>query len=367
MLDRDAVVLPAGLPAAVAALRGLDPALEEAAYSLGRSPLGAPSAGSCCRASAPGGARRRAAGRPAPARGVRGAADAAIPDVHDGDLRPVPLVVQRRRRPTCSPACSCCCCVLLLLAELRLRGRRGYARIGGGAPARPSGCGSARSRPAALAGVAGAGRLRARRPALQPGALARGRVLDGVPDRGAGRGDDHHGLARAGRRCGGHRAGAAGRLARRAAPRRDAHAVVERSTYAAHALPGIVVALALVTVSIRCAAALPDRAAAAARLRDHVPAAGGGQRPRSLEQAPPVLDDVARSLGLKPAASARRVTLPLIRVRARRRCRAGLPGRVDRADRDPAARPDRDVDPGDRVLVELVVRARTAQRRRTRC
>jgi iron(III) transport system permease protein len=33
----------------------------------------------------------------------------------------------------------------------------------------------------------------------------------------------------------------------------------------------------------------------------------------SLEHAPPVLDDVARSLGLKPAAVLGRVTLPLVR------------------------------------------------------
>ncbi len=83
----------------VAALRGLDPALEEAAYSLGHGrwrtfvrvvlPQLRPALlGGCLLVGA------------APARRVRRAADAALPDLHHRDLRPVPLHVQRRRRPT---------------------------------------------------------------------------------------------------------------------------------------------------------------------------------------------------------------------------------------------------------------------------
>ena len=91
----------------------------------------------------------------APARGVRRAADAALSDLHHRDLRPVPVHLQRRPAPRCWPASSCCSAWLLLLAELRLRGRRGYARIGGGArPAGPPGG----ARPAHAAGAGRAGR-----------------------------------------------------------------------------------------------------------------------------------------------------------------------------------------------------------------
>ena len=90
--------------------------------------------------------------------------------------------------------------------------------------------------------------------------------------------------------------------------------VIERCTFAAHALPGIVVALALVAISIRsvrplyqtlplllvgyCIMFLP-RALVSIR--------------SSLEQAPPVLEDVARSLGDGRLKTLFRVTLPMIR------------------------------------------------------
>jgi iron(III) transport system permease protein len=90
--------------------------------------------------------------------------------------------------------------------------------------------------------------------------------------------------------------------------------VVERATYSAHALPGIVVALALVAVSIRVVPALyqtlPVLLFAYAVL--FLPRAMVSVR-ASLEQAPPVLTDVARSLGLNPVQALARVTLPLLR------------------------------------------------------
>jgi len=91
-------------------------------------------------------------------------------------------------------------------------------------------------------------------------------------------------------------------------------AVLERCTFAAHALPGIVVALALVAVSVRMVRPLyqtvPLLLLGYAVL--FLPRALVSVR-SSLEHAPPVLDDVARSLGLKPAAVLGRVTLPLVR------------------------------------------------------
>lgn len=89
--------------------------------------------------------------------------------------------------------------------------------------------------------------------------------------------------------------------------------LVERSTYFANALPGIVVALALVTVAIRVVEPLYQTYAllVAAYAIMFIPRAVVSVR-SALEQAPPLFDDVAHSLGTGPIATARRVTLPLI-------------------------------------------------------
>jgi iron(III) transport system permease protein len=90
--------------------------------------------------------------------------------------------------------------------------------------------------------------------------------------------------------------------------------VIERATFTAHALPGIVVALALVAVSIRSVRplyqTLPLLLLGYAIL--FLPRAVVSIR-SSLEHAQPVLEDVARSLGERPAGILVRVTLPLIR------------------------------------------------------
>jgi iron(III) transport system permease protein len=90
-------------------------------------------------------------------------------------------------------------------------------------------------------------------------------------------------------------------------------AVVERSTYIANALPGIVVALAFVTVSIRVVQPIYQTFALllAAYAVMFLPRAVVSLR-AALEQAPPVLEEMSRSLGVGPLETARRVTLPLI-------------------------------------------------------
>ena len=92
-----------------------------------------------------------------------------------------------------------------------------------------------------------------------------------------------------------------------------ASTVIERSTYIANALPGIVVGLALVVASLRLVPALYQTPAllVAAYAILFLPRAVMTVR-AGLEQAPVVLDDVAHSLGSGPLATARRVTLPLI-------------------------------------------------------
>ena len=89
--------------------------------------------------------------------------------------------------------------------------------------------------------------------------------------------------------------------------------LVERSTYVANALPGIVVALAFVTVSLKVLPGIYQTAVllVAAYAVLFLPRAVVSVR-SGLEQAPLVLDDVARSLGSGPLETARRVTLPVI-------------------------------------------------------
>src|SRR3546814_4496392 len=93
--------------------------------------------------------------------------------------------------------------------------------------------------------------------------------------------------------------------------------LVERSTYTANALPGIVVALALITVTINYAVGLYQSAVVlmAAYLILFLSRAVVSVR-ASLEQAPPVLENVAKSLGLSGLATTWRVTVPIVLPRS---------------------------------------------------
>jgi iron(III) transport system permease protein len=203
-------------------------------------------------------------------------------------------------------------CLVLLLAELRLRGHRGYARTGRGA-ARPV-------RPVRLGGLT--------LPAL--GALAAVVALAlAVPlgslgywmARGASASIDWVAL--------GETTGTTLLLAAAAAlvvtalalppgwlavrARGRVSTLLERSTYLGSAVPGIVVALALVTLSIRATPWLyqtvPVLLAAYAVL--FLPRAVVTVR-AAVEQSPRLYDDVAASLGSTPLDRLRRVTLPLL-------------------------------------------------------
>ncbi|MFJ2033621.1 ABC transporter permease [Streptosporangium sp. NPDC087985] len=89
--------------------------------------------------------------------------------------------------------------------------------------------------------------------------------------------------------------------------------LAERSTYVGNALPGIVIALALVTVSIRFVppAYQTTGLLLAAYTIMFLPRAMVSVR-AAIAQVPPVLDDVAHSLGARGMATLRRVILPLI-------------------------------------------------------
>ena len=90
-------------------------------------------------------------------------------------------------------------------------------------------------------------------------------------------------------------------------------AFAERASYAGHALPGIVVALSLVFFATRYAPALYQRVPLVvfAYVVLFLPLAVAAVYARAA-QAPPVLEDVARSLGVPPASVARRVLAPLL-------------------------------------------------------
>jgi iron(III) transport system permease protein len=89
--------------------------------------------------------------------------------------------------------------------------------------------------------------------------------------------------------------------------------LTERVTYIGHALPGIVVALSLVAVTIRFARPVYQTTGLliTAYAILFFPLALVSIR-AALAQVPPILDDVGRSLGVSPLGVLRRVTLPLI-------------------------------------------------------
>jgi len=88
--------------------------------------------------------------------------------------------------------------------------------------------------------------------------------------------------------------------------------LLERSTYAGHALPGVVVALSLVFLSVRYAygAYQTTLLLVVAYAVLFLPLAVGAVR-ASAAQSPPALEEVARSLGRSPRQVLRTVTLPL--------------------------------------------------------
>ncbi|MCW2879471.1 MAG: binding-protein-dependent transport system inner rane component [Sphaerisporangium sp.] len=204
------------------------------------------------------------------------------------------------------------CCAVLLLAELRLRGRRRYARLGSGAariaPPVRLGLWSA---PALLA-VLGVVVLALGVPL---GSLARWLVV------GASTAFPLGTLAQTAGTALGLGLMAALLTTLCAIPvawlsvrhRGRVSSTLERSTYIGNALPGIVVALALITVSIRFVR--PAYQTTGLLLIAYVimflPRAVVSVR-AAVAQAQPVLDDVAHSLGAGTISRLRRVTLPLM-------------------------------------------------------
>lgn len=203
-------------------------------------------------------------------------------------------------------------CLLLLLAEVRLRGRGRYSRIGSGSARilRPARLG--RTTPVALAAVAG---LLILALGVPMGSLVNWLVV------GSSAAFPLGSLVSATATSLGLGLAAAVVTILLALPvallaerhRGRLATLLERSTYVAHALPGIVIALSLVFVAIHFAQPLyqttPLLVIGYAIL--FLPMAMIGVR-SALAQSSPSLEEVARSLGDGPIAVMRRVTLPLI-------------------------------------------------------
>ena len=203
-------------------------------------------------------------------------------------------------------------CLVLLLAEIRLRGRRGYARTGRGASRPPRPVMLGRLTWLALAGLAAVIVLALVVPL---GSLGYWMLA------GASTAFDWAALAATTGTTLALAAAAAvattamalptGWLAVRARSRMST--LLERATYLGSSVPGIVVALALVTLSIRATPWLyqtvPVLLAAYAIL--FLPRAIVTVR-AAVEQSPGIYDDVASSLGSTAFDRMRRVTLPLL-------------------------------------------------------
>ena len=204
-------------------------------------------------------------------------------------------------------------CLLLLLAELRLRGDVALWRVGAGSPRELRRVGLGRARPVALGFVALVVALSLGVPVSS---LVHWLLVGSSTAFPAGE------LLAATLTTAGLGLAAAALTTVLALPvvwlavryRGTVGNALERATFTAHALPGIVVALALIAVSVRSMRplyqTLPLLLVGYAIL--FLPRAVVSIR-SSLEHARPVLEDVARSLGQRPSRVLVRVTLPLIR------------------------------------------------------
>ncbi|MFN8523836.1 MAG: iron ABC transporter permease [Chloroflexota bacterium] len=203
-------------------------------------------------------------------------------------------------------------CLLALVCEQLLRGRTRYARVGSGVARLVAPAALGRSRPLALGGLVVLLALALGVPFVMLGFWLRTGSSTAVSVAVL------RDSALASAAYGGIGALASVVLALPVAwlavRRPSALSVVtERATYVAHALPGIVVALSLVSITLKFAQPLYQSVwlLLTAYVILFFPLALVSIR-AALGQVPPVLDDVGRSLGASPISVLLRVTVPLI-------------------------------------------------------
>ncbi|GAT83560.1 iron ABC transporter permease [Streptomyces sp. F-3] len=298
------VLLPVG-----AALRGLDPAQEEAARSLGHGPLR-----TFLRVTLP--QLRPAAGGGALLVALYTLSDFGAVSLMRYDTFTLAIHTSYRASFDRTPAAALsvvlvAMTVALVAAEARTRGRAGHARTGKGA-ARPAALAAlGRWRPLALLWCAAVTAVAVVFPLAVLGYwLAVGNSATWDLVRLAETTWATLGVAAAGAGLTTLLALPVGVIAARYRGR--GARLLEQAAYAGHALPGITVALALVFFAVRYAYPLYQRlpllVCAYAVL--FLPVAVAATRAAVL-QAPPVLEDVARSLGRRPWQVLREVTVPL--------------------------------------------------------
>ncbi|MEO3976004.1 iron ABC transporter permease [Streptomyces sp. CAU 1734] len=296
------------LPVA-AALRGVDPAQEEAARSLGAGPVR-----TFVKVTAP-------QLRPAAAGGSILVALYVLSDFgsvsitrYDTFTRAIHSSYQASFDRTPAAVLGCVLVtltVLLVLAENRTRGRAGHSRTGRGSARPPVRLRLGALTAPALAWCAGVAAVTVAFPLATLGYwLTIGTSADRDPQRLLDAASATLLLAAAGAAVTTLLALPVGVLSAR--HRGRAARLLEQSVWAGHAVPGITVGLALVFFSVRYAyplyQELPLLIAAYAVL--FLPVAVASARAAVL-QAPPVLEEVARSLGRSPLRVLREITVPL--------------------------------------------------------
>lgn len=202
-------------------------------------------------------------------------------------------------------------CLVVLAADLRLRGRMVASRVGAGVAREAALWRLGWWAPIAVCGVVG---LLVLALGVPFASLAHSAVA------GSAHGVDWSGLGEAAWTTSRICASAALLVTVLALPvsilavrrRSPSTLLIERSTYVAHSLPGIVIALALVYFSARYAFPLYQSTAllVIAYAILFLPLSMGAQQ-AALAQSPPALEQVARSLGRRPISVLARVTLPL--------------------------------------------------------
>ena len=291
------------------ALRRVDPALEEVSRSLGRSAL---------RTYLTVTARQV---RPAAAAGallvaLYALSDFGTPSLMRYDVFTRVIHTSYRASFDRTPAAVLSLVLVALtvaitVAESRSRGRADSARVGAGAARTPPTARLGRTRPLAVAAAGGVAAVALGYPAVVLAYwMLRGRSAGLEWDRLVPAGASTLWVALLGAIAATALAVPVGVLAARYASRGGR--TIEHATYAGHALPGLVVALALVFFGVRWAEPIyqetPLLVLAYAVL--FMPAAIGSVR-AAVAQSPPRLEEMARSLGHRPAAVLRDVTLPL--------------------------------------------------------
>ncbi|HEU0102035.1 MAG TPA: iron ABC transporter permease [Mycobacteriales bacterium] len=296
------------LPVA-AALRRTDPALEEVSRSLGRGPW----------ATFTGVTARQV--RPAVAAGALLVALYSLSDFGTPSLMRYDVftrVIHSSYRASFDRTPAAVLSLLLValtigitVAESRSRGRAEHSRVGSGADRRHAVVRLGRATPLALAACGGVAAVSLGYPAAVLAYWTAQGTSAGVEwDRLLPAGVSTVWVSLLGALAATVLAVPVGVLAARYA-RRGVRAI-EHAAYAGHALPGIVVALALVFFGIRYAPAVYQRTPllVLAYAVLFLPAAVGSVR-ASVAQSPRRLEEVARSLGRTPSAVLREVTLPL--------------------------------------------------------